>query len=103
MELITSRQNSVIRHVKKLSADRKYRRTSGEFLCEGPKMLSEAERWGFVPRTILACSEPELQPWEGRAARTVLVSPELLSYAADTETPQGLLFTCELPEEPEKL
>ncbi|MGM9608386.1 MAG: TrmH family RNA methyltransferase [Oscillospiraceae bacterium] len=103
MELVTSRQNSVIRHVKKLSADRKYRRNSGEFLCEGPKMLSEAERWGFIPRTILACSEPELQPWEGRAARTVLVSPELLSYAADTETPQGLLFTCELPEEPEKL
>lgn len=103
VELITSRQNNIIRHVKKLSADRKYRRTSGEFLCEGPKMLAEAERWGFVPRTILACSETELQPWEGRAARTVLVSPELLSYAADTETPQGLLFTCALPDEPDEL
>ncbi len=103
VELVTSRQNNVIRHVRKLSADRKYRRASGEFLCEGPKMLAEAERWGFVPQTILACTEAELHPWEGRAARTVLVGPELLSYAADTETPQGLLFTCALPEEPEGL
>lgn len=103
MEYLTSRQNGVIRHVKKLAAERKYRRASGEFLCEGPKMLSEAERWGFTPRVILASREEDLHPWEGRAARTVLVSPELLSYAADTETPQGPLFTCERPEESQQL
>ncbi len=103
VERVTSRQNAVIRHVRKLSSDRKYRRTSGEFLCEGPRMLAEAERRGFVPRTILACAEEDLRPWEERAARTVLVPPELLSYASDTETPQGLLFTCALPDEPEEL
>lgn len=103
MELITSRQNHIIRHVKKLASDRKYRKSSGEFLCEGPKMLAEAERWGFVPKTILACDEAVLHPWEGRAAHAVLVTPELLAYAADTETPQGLIFTCALPEEPDKL
>lgn len=103
MELITSRQNNIIKHVKKLAADRKYRKASGEFLCEGPKMLAEAARWGFEPQTILACSEAELLEWEGRAARTVLVEEELLAYAADTETPQGVLFTCRIPETEDRL
>lgn len=99
METITSRQNDLIRHVKRLAADRKYRRNTGEFLCEGEKMLNEAEKWGFAPKTILAVHEALLRPWEGIAAHAVLVSPELLAYAADTETPQGLIFTCSMPEQ----
>ena len=99
MERITSRQNAVIQHVKKLASSRKYRRERGEFLCEGPKMLAEAVQRGLIPHTVLSCHETELAPWEGAAARTALVSPELLSYAADTETPQGVLFTCALPDE----
>lgn len=103
MEPVTSRQNNIIKHIKKLASDRKYRRTCGEFLCEGPKMLCEAERWGFVPKAILSCDEALLQQWEGRAARTVLVDADLLAYAADTETPQKLIFTCEIPESAESL
>lgn len=103
MERVTSRQNSAVQHVRRLSSSRKYRRERGEFLCEGPKLLAEAVRWGSIPRTILACQAAELAPWEGAAARTVLVTPELLSYAADTETPQGVLFTCVLPEKPDAL
>lgn len=98
MELVTSRQNNTIRHLKKLSGERRYRRACGEFLCEGPKMLAEAERWGFVPRTIAATDEALLHQWEGRAQRCLLVEPQLLAYAADTETPQGVVFSCEIPE-----
>lgn len=103
MEVITSRQNSVIRHVKKLAGDRKYRKSCGEFLCEGPKMLAEAQRWGFQIKTVLTDDEALLHQWEGTAARVVLVDSELLSYAADTQTPQGLIFTCAMPEEVETL
>ena len=98
MEQITSRQNNIIKHVKKLSSDRKYRRSCGEFLCEGPKMLAEAEKWGFIPKLIMGTDLSLLQQWEGRVSKTVLVDEDLLAYAADTETPQGLLFTCEMPE-----
>lgn len=103
MELISSRQNHMIRHVKKLAGDRKYRKSTGEFLCEGPKMLAEAEKWGCAPRTILSVDEALLHRWEGQAAHTVLVTPELLTYAADTETPQGVLFTCAIPDAPDQL
>lgn len=103
MEYVTSRQNSAVQHIKKLASNRKYRRQSGEFLCEGPKMWSEAMRWGWVVSTLLTSEESILREWEGTPARSLLVSPELLSYAADTQTPQKLLFTCRIPDMPEAL
>ena len=103
MERVTSRQNSAIQHIKKLASNRKYRRQVGEFLCEGPKMWAEAVRWGWSVSTLLTSEESVLLECEGTPARSMLVSPELLAYAADTETPQKLLFTCRMPELPEAL
>lgn len=103
MERVTSRQNSAIQHIKKLASNRKYRRQAGEFLCEGPKMWAEAVRWGWSVSTLLTSEESVLLECEGTPARSMLVSPELLAYAADTETPQKLLFTCRIPELPEAL
>lgn len=103
MERVTSRQNSAVQHIKKLASNGKYRRQAGEFLCEGPKMWAEALRWGWTVSVLLTSEESILREYEGAPARSVLVSPELLSYAADTETPQKLLFTCRMPEAPEAL
>ena len=103
MEFITSRQNHAVQHVKKLASNRKYRRETGEFLCEGPKMWAEAMEHGWVVSTLLTSEDELLRQYEGTPARSVLVSPELLSYAADTETPQKMIFTCRIPEQTESL
>lgn len=103
MEQVTSRQNSAVQHIRKLASNRKYRRESGEFLCEGPKMWAEAVEHGWVISTLMTPDEGLLRQSEGVAARSVLVSPELLSYAADTETPQKMIFTCRIPERAERL
>ena len=103
MEYITSRQNSAVQHVKKLASNRKYRRETGEFLCEGPKMWAEAMEHGWVVSTLLTSEEELLRRYEGTPARSVLVSAELLSYAADTETPQKMIFTCRIPEQTENI
>ena len=103
MDVITSRQNNLIRHMKKLAGDRKYRKSCGEFLCEGPKMLDEALRWEFQVKTVLTSSEELLHQWEGTATHGALVSEELLAYAADTQTPQSVIFTCAMPEEEDAL
>lgn len=103
VERVTSRRNSAVQHLKKLASSGKYRRETGEFLCEGPKMWAEAVRWGWNVPLLLSAEESVLQECEGIPARTALVSPELLAYAADTETPQKLLFTCRLPERPDGL
>ena len=103
MEYVTSRQNSAVQHVKKLASNRKFRRETGEFLCEGPKMWAEAMEHGWMVSTLLTSEEDLLRQYEGTPARSVLVTPELLSYAADTETPQKMIFTCRIPEQTEEL
>ena len=42
MEMITSRSNPLCTHLRKLSASGAYRRRCGEFLCDSPKLLTEA-------------------------------------------------------------
>ena len=74
-------------------------------VCEGPKMLGEALRWGAALDTVV---------WEAGKARAqdipdgvrqVEVPGDLLAALAPTQTPQGVLFLCQLPERalPEKL
>lgn len=51
---IQSRQNAALKHLTRLGRERKYRRSTGEMLCEGEKMLEEALRSGAVLKTVLA-------------------------------------------------
>ena len=46
MEIITSRQNPLCTHLRKLAASASYRRQRGEFLCDSPKLVEEALRHG---------------------------------------------------------
>ena len=66
-------------------------------------MWAEAMEHGWVISTLLTSEEELLRQCEGTPARSVLVSPELLAYAADTETPQKMIFTCRIPEQAECL
>lgn len=66
-------------------------------------MWEEAVRWGWTVSVLLTSEEAVLRECEGVPARSVLVTPELLSYAADTETPQKLIFTCRVPDAPDTL
>jgi TrmH family RNA methyltransferase len=45
---ITSRQNPLVQHLKKLGSDAAYRKDCGEFLGIGSKLLQEAEQSGVV-------------------------------------------------------
>ena len=53
MELITSRQNPLAVHIRKLGADGKYRRSQGQYLCEGEKLVREALRWSAGVETLV--------------------------------------------------
>lgn len=97
METITSRTNPLITHIRKLANDRKYRRESGQLLCEGPKMLEEALKWGACLQ-VLVCARGYVPPASlPENVRLVEVPPELLKAIAPTETPQKLLFLCAAP------
>lgn len=99
MERITSVQNPLIRHIRKLQSSRSYREQRGEFTADGFKLLDEAVKW-FLPslRTVVVaegCTLPELPP----EVRCVEVPETLMETLSTMKTPQGVVFTCRLPEE----
>lgn len=92
-ESITSKSNPLLARVRRLNSRRSFRREENAFAAEGPKLLSEALRWGArveaviaVPNTIL----PELPA----GVRVAEVPDRLLASIADTESPQGIVFVC---------
>jgi len=95
MEQITSRTNPLISRFRKLAGDRKLRRAEGVLVCEGPKMLSEALAWGFVPETALVAGDFAFDfPPQTRVVR---VPDDLLKSVAPTQTPQKVLFLAPMP------
>lgn len=97
MERITSSQNPLIRHVRKLQVSRAYREECGEFLAEGWKLLEEALRW--YPRLVCVlisqgCACPALP----QGTRLVEIPASLMERLSTMRTPQGVIFTCRLPE-----
>lgn len=97
MEHITSRQNALMTHIRKLSASRAYRRASGEYLCDGVKLLEEALRWNAPLKTVVL-SEGVDAPTLPSGVRAVRVPADVMRSISPMETPQGALFTVRLPD-----
>lgn len=96
MERITSMQNPLIKHIKRLQTDRKYRMHNQEFVADGFKLLAEALKWYPRINTVIYsedCDLPELP--EG--VRVVAVPPSLMESLSEMRSPQGVIFTCVLP------
>lgn len=96
-ERITSRSNPLVARLKKLNSKRSVRRAEGVFCGEGPKLLDEALKWGAELETVI-CGEKVSLPELPAAVRVVEVPDGLLNAVADTESPQGIVFTCRMPD-----
>ncbi len=96
MENITSRKNSLCTHFRKLAASRAYREEAGEFLCDSPKLLAEAAAWGAELSAVLFTGEPPACLPEH--VRAVQVSESVMQAVSPMQTPQGVVFSCRLPE-----
>ena len=96
-EIITSRHNPLLQHVRKLLGSRAYRESCGEFAADGTKLLEEAVRWDrglltvIVQEGVSVCALPE-------TVRVAEVSERLMRDISQMEAPQGAIFVCRLPE-----
>jgi len=97
-EIISSRKNPLLQHVKKLLSSRSYRETQGEFAADGVKLLQEAVRWVpdllktvLVTETAQICTLPD-------HVRLVQIPEDVMAQISPMETPQGALFVCDLPK-----
>ena len=102
MDKITSRKNAIIAHFRALGSDGAYRREQSAFLCDGLKLLEEAEKSGAEILSVLwkeggasaetACAEQYLAP------------ADLFDYASPLKNSPGPLFTVRrgaaAPDEP---
>ena len=100
MEKISSRSNPLLVHCKKLASSSDYRQDRGEFLCDSPKLLEEAVKWHAAITAVISTDGIDLP-----GVRCVQVPEDVMASVSPMKTPQGVLFTCRMPEEeiPEKL
>ena len=92
-ENITSKSNPLLARVRRLNSRRSFRREENAFAAEGPKLLSEALRWGARVEAVIAVPNTTL-PELPAGVRVVEVPDRLLASIADTESPQGIIFVC---------
>lgn len=97
MNVLTSRQNLLCAHLRKLAAQSRYRRETGEYLADGRKLWDEAVKWRAPIRRLI--TTPDIQVDLPDGVERTLVTPELMAYLSPMESPQGFLFTLAIPEQ----
>lgn len=97
-QFISSRQNPLLVHTKKLLNSRAYRTQCGEFAADGTKLLEEAVKWEAGLHTVIAqenvalCKLPE-------SVRLVRVPADVMKSVSQMDAPQGAIFLCRMPQD----
>ncbi|MCI8303465.1 MAG: RNA methyltransferase [Lawsonibacter sp.] len=94
MEYITSRQNPICTHFRKLASSRAYREETGQMLCDSPKLLQEAKLWGQTVLAVLHTEGAELPPFDDDKTRVIQVTGSVMESVSPMKTPQGVVFSC---------
>ena len=95
MEYITSRKNRIITHLKELSADKAYRKQTGEFVCDGEKTLKEALNYGAEISCVLWGGEPSFKLPEG--INQYSCPSELMQSVSPLKSSAGPVFGVKIP------
>jgi tRNA G18 (ribose-2'-O)-methylase SpoU len=67
MEVIKSRKNQLVLHMRKLGTDKAYRGETGLYLCQGEKLLYEAIENRAVINEVLYSGTKPVLPEDTRA------------------------------------
>lgn len=94
--LITSLQNEQVKTWRKLHT-KKYRNQQHCFLVEGYHLLEEALKSGWEIETIIIQSSVTPLP-EWKEVKVEVVSDEVFTSIAQTETPQGVISVVKMQE-----
>jgi RNA methyltransferase, TrmH family len=105
LDYIQSKDNSLIKHIKKLR-EKKYRGETGQFLTEGFRFVEEAllAKWE-VPYIFV--NEHQMEKWQQSSIRPIvgsktkiyLLKDNVFKTIAGTETPQGIIAVVNMRKE----
>ncbi len=97
MQIISSKENEFIKHIKKLK-DKKYRDINKEFVIEGIKIIKEAIEENANIKQIIICDNcqnlgiiPKDLMYEIAKYECIYVTENILKSISDVNTPQGIL------------
>lgn len=101
MQKISSKDNSLIKHIKKLK-DKKYRNQYNEYIVEGAKIIGEAIKENARIKQIIICDgcenneliEANLK-YELAKYECIYVPNNIFKMLTDVENPQGILAVIE--------
>lgn len=103
MQVITSKDNEKVKHIKKLK-DKKYRDEKGQFIIEGIKMLEEAIKENADIDTIIICEECIKKEtldskflYEIANKECIYVTEKIYNTLTDVINPQGILAIINKP------
>ena len=100
MQVISSKDNDLIKHIRKLK-DKKYRDEYDEFIVEGLKMVEEALEEKVKFKTIIICEEflgdsiKQDLLYDLAKENVVYVTAKVFKLLTDVLTPQGILAVVE--------
>ena len=98
MEKIQTRKNPLIRHFRLLGREAAYRAEKGEFLCDGAKLLSEAEQNKADITAVLLRENSPVPSVSGVPA--YICTDEVFDYASPLMHSPGPLFSVRIrPQE----
>lgn len=92
---ITSKNNDLLTHIRKLQNSRGYREQNRQFVGEGVKLLGEALK--ADPQIVVLSGDMDF-PQLDNSVRKVRISPQLMKSISLLTTPQEALFVCAMPE-----
>lgn len=99
---IKSKENELIKYIKKLMNSSSFRKSEGKFVIEGLRLCSDAAVGGVNIDTVLL-TERAAQKHSKKTEKILencrehcFVSDEIAGYISDTETPQGIICLCSL-------
>ena len=102
--LITSKDNELIKHIKKLK-EKKYREEYKEFIVEGIKMIEEAILENAKIKSIIICDDCKSQVsisselmYEIAKFNCIYVTEKVFNTITDVINPQGIMAVLEKPE-----
>ena len=101
MEIIASKDNEVIKNVRKLK-EKKYRDLENAYIVEGIKMVKEAILEKASIRQIIICDDceksdniPKELMYEIAKYDCLYVTSKIFKYISEVQTPQGVLAVVE--------
>ena len=94
---ISSKENSFVKHVKKLK-DKKYRDISGEYIIEGINLVKEAIQEKANIKQFVLCDDceknesiPKELMYEIAKYECVYVTEKIFKYLSEVQDPQGII------------